>query len=65
MPGADGLEVTKHIRKILNYNKEQTLIILSSAAIADKDDLLHYKSLGVDALPTQTIYRGVDDVHIN
>ncbi len=49
MPGADGLAVAKHIRQTMNRKQEEVSIILSSAAIADKDDLIRYKSLGIDA----------------
>jgi len=49
MPVLDGLAVAKHIRQTMNRKQEEVSIILSSAAVADKDDLIRYKSLGIDA----------------
>lgn len=48
MPGADGFEVSKHIRQTLKRTSEETVIILSSAASVSSEDLSHYKSLGID-----------------
>jgi CheY-like chemotaxis protein/HPt (histidine-containing phosphotransfer) domain-containing protein len=49
MPVADGFEVTKYIRQSLGRTKDETVIIMSSAASVSNEDMLAYKSLGIDA----------------